>query len=388
MYSFVEACELILIFFIKVLNKWFIAMAFVGCLIFFVPGPHEVYLTICKRNLGFTMYWLGLGVVSSAGFGTGVHSFLLYLGPHIASVALAAYECKTLELPSPPYPEEKICPNEPYPKLSNICMWGIFGKVWPEALLWGVGTALGEMPPYFMARPERAPGEYMDGIEKLELRAQHRLNGNISVLDRAKLHMGHVVQKTGFLGILLFASIPNPLYDLIGLTCGHFLIPFWKFFVATLIGKAFIKATIQQIVVIVAFSNDLVIRLIHGLGQVPMVGPYIQAPIRQLLRSTKQRMHNNGQHDNDSSSLDFVAEVFQICAFLMIAYFIISTVNWLAQRHYRRLKETQRKLQAISMVVEEIDHNSNAQESSSHGELTNPEANDTTSAKENDRNGN
>ncbi|XP_046867866.1 transient receptor potential cation channel protein painless [Drosophila willistoni] len=380
MYSFVEACELILIFTVKLLNKWFIAIAFVGCLIFFVPGPHEVYMAICKRNLGFILYWLGLGVVSSAGFGTGVHSFLLYLGPHIASVALAAYECRTLELPSPPYPEEKICPDEPYAKLSNICMLAILGKVWPEALLWGIGTALGEMPPYFMARPQRAPGEYMDGIEKLEWRAQHRLNGNLNVLDRAKLHMGHAVQRSGFLGILLFASIPNPLYDLIGLTCGHFLIPFWKFFIATLIGKAFIKATIQQIVVIVAFSDDLVSRLIHGLGQVPMVGPHIQAPIRQLLRSTKQRMHNNGQHDNNTSSLDFIAGVFQICALLMIAYFIISTVNCLAQRHYRRLKETQRKLQTVSMVIEEIEHNSTTQESSSHQEITNTDENDKTRA--------
>ena len=40
-------------------------------------------------------------------------------------------------------------------------------------------------------------------------------------------------------------SIPNPLFDLAGITCGHFLVPFWTFFGATLIGKAVIKMHIQ-----------------------------------------------------------------------------------------------------------------------------------------------
>ena len=46
------------------------------------------------------------------------------------------------------------------------------------------------------------------------------------------------VQKAGFVGILLCASIPNPLFDLAGITCGHFLVPFTTFFGATLIGES------------------------------------------------------------------------------------------------------------------------------------------------------
>lgn len=52
------------------------------------------------------LYWLGLGVLSSVGLGTGLHTFLLYLGPHIATVTLAAYECGSLNFPEPPYPDE------------------------------------------------------------------------------------------------------------------------------------------------------------------------------------------------------------------------------------------------------------------------------------------
>ena len=59
-----------------------------------------------EKQLLWCMYWVGLGVLSSVGLGTGLHTFLLYLGPHIAAVTLAAYECESLDFPEPPYPDE------------------------------------------------------------------------------------------------------------------------------------------------------------------------------------------------------------------------------------------------------------------------------------------
>ena len=50
-------------------------------------------------------------MLSSVGLGTGLHTFLLYLGPHIASVTLAAYECGSTDFPSPPYPDSIVCPG-------------------------------------------------------------------------------------------------------------------------------------------------------------------------------------------------------------------------------------------------------------------------------------
>ena len=64
-------------------------------------------------------------------------------------------------------------------------------------------------------------------------------------MDKLKLRMEQAVTRVGFPGILLFASIPNPFFDLAGITCGHFLIPFWTFFGATLIGKAIVKMHLQ-----------------------------------------------------------------------------------------------------------------------------------------------
>ena len=78
-------------------------------------------------------------------------------------------------------------------------------------------------------------------------------------MTRGKIFMHDLVQKVGFFGILAAASIPNPLFDLAGITCGHFLVPFWTFFGATLIGKAVIKMHIQKMFIIFVFSEQYVL---------------------------------------------------------------------------------------------------------------------------------
>lgn len=87
-------------------------------------------------------------------------------------------------------------------------------------------------------------------------------------MDRLKLGVERLVERVGFFGILACASIPNPLFDLAGITCGHFLVPFWTFFGATLIGKAIIKTHLQQVTVIIAFSESLVNNLVTFLAKV------------------------------------------------------------------------------------------------------------------------
>ena len=78
-------------------------------------------------------------------------------------------------------------------------------------------------------------------------------------MTRGKIFMHDLVQKVGFFGILAAASIPNPLFDLAGITCGHFLVPFWTFFGATLIGKAIVKMHIQKMFIIFVFSEQYVL---------------------------------------------------------------------------------------------------------------------------------
>ena len=180
-------------------------------------GPHLEKVQAIEEYLLWCSWWIGLGVLSSVGLGTGLHTFLLYLGPHIAAVTLASYECGTTDFPSPPYPDSIICPEtvkgteEPLP----MTIWRIMSKVRIEAFCWGVGTALGELPPYFMAKAHRLSGhdpdeDSEDEDEFLELQEKMKKNPkDLSWLDSAKLKVEHLVEKVGFFGILACASVCN-----------------------------------------------------------------------------------------------------------------------------------------------------------------------------------
>lgn len=100
--------------------------------------------------------------------------------------------------------------------------------------------------------------------------------------ERWEYRVQMLVERAGFIGILLCASIPNPLFDLAGITCGHFLVPFWTFFGATLIGKAIIKMHIQKVFVILAFNETLLESAIELLRLIPVVGEKLEAPIREV----------------------------------------------------------------------------------------------------------
>jgi hypothetical protein len=109
--------------------------------------------------------------------------------------------------------------------------------------MWGAGTAIGELPPYFMARAsalsqqeESDQDEELLEFEQL-LEAEKKGDKTLNFGDRMRLAIFKIIKRVGFWGILLCASIPNPLFDLAGITCGHFLVKFSTFFGATLIGK-------------------------------------------------------------------------------------------------------------------------------------------------------
>lgn len=234
--------------------------------------------------------------MSSVGLGTGLHTFVLYLGPHIAAVTMAAYECGGLNFPEPPYPDSISCPDN----IDPLWIAGIFNimrKVRIESMLWGAGTALGELPPYFMARAARNSTNKNNDYDQEDLKELEALEAmesgeNVPILMRLKLAMKHFVQKAGFFGILACASIPNPLFDLAGLTCGHYRIPFWTFFGATLIGKAFIKMHIQQLAVIIAFNEELLDKVISFLSVIPVIGNKFQGPLKKYLVEQKHKLHN------------------------------------------------------------------------------------------------
>jgi hypothetical protein len=259
------------------------------------PTSHLLPLSRSPRSLpplfspcvvqegSFAVYWVLLGVLSSIGLGSGLHTFVLFLGPHVMRVANAAIRHGSTGFSarihsyfswpedgidvgglaqafSPRYADDawEIAAADAEASAAaggTVSFAAIVVKVAWACFLWGAGTALGELPPYFIARAAARAGqalEELNEVEGLEADVEHekeeeRKKGgkkggaasssnnkaagssssaaphhHLSVADRAKVWVYEMVKTYGFTAILLAASIPNPLFDLAGLTCGHF----------------------------------------------------------------------------------------------------------------------------------------------------------------------
>lgn len=308
-----------------------------------LPGSHQEPMFQLEKYLLWCSWWVWLGILSSVGLGTGLHTFLLFLGPHIAAVTMAAYECGTTDFPEPPYPSSIVCPEEGVGEGAvAITIWAILSKVRVEAFCWGAGTAIGELPPYFMARAARLsgsePGEETE--EFLELQEKLKNPEKMTRFERAKYGVQQLVERVGFFGILACASIPNPLFDLAGITCGHFLIPFGTFFGATLIGKAIIKMHIQKIFVILAFNEQLFDTAVSFLVKIPLLGAQLEGPVRNLLIKQKEKLHGGSTSEHGGSIMGSIFEKFVLA---MVAYFVVSIVHSLAQNYEKRLSKLKHK---------------------------------------------
>uniref|UniRef100_A0A3Q4I017 Vacuole membrane protein 1 n=1 Tax=Neolamprologus brichardi TaxID=32507 RepID=A0A3Q4I017_NEOBR len=85
-----------------------------------IEGAHTQYVCYMEKKTLWCAYWVGLGILSSVGLGTGLHTFLLYLVRRHFVI-----------------------------NMNETCEQG-------------VGTAIGELPPYFMARAARLSGAEPD----------------------------------------------------------------------------------------------------------------------------------------------------------------------------------------------------------------------------------
>jgi len=316
---------------------------------------HKIYVILTLLAAGSVLlmakevvlrlaYWVWLGVLSSVGLGTGLHTFVLFLGPHIAAVTMAAYECLSLDFPAPPYPDKILCPTPPITTPSPTIAT-IMYKVSVECVMWGLGTAIGELPPYIMARRARLSGIDPDDEDLAEFEELQRLrdSGNeMRWVDRAKLSIEYFIEKVGFVGILLCASIPNPLFDLAGITCGHFLVPFQTFFLATLLGKAVFKMSLQSVFVITVFSEGSIASIMALLGRLPVAGPRLQEFFTDILTTQRNKLKDPTTATTQDST-NWLAWGFEKVIFLMLTYFIVSILNSLAQSHHKRVTKQPRE---------------------------------------------
>jgi hypothetical protein len=322
-----------------------------------VEGSHTATLAMLLGELRFVTsfagWWVGLGVLSSVGLGSGLHSGLLFLFPHILRVAAAADRCGTVAFSSAGdmWWRSKanlfLCPSAAAASASDEPTFlDLFFKVIVPAFLWGVGTAVGEIPPYLVSLTAAQSGEVDEEYEAAQ--AEARAQGGSwwsRTMAKASLLMESVVKNYGFIGILLMSAWPNAAFDMCGICAGHFAMPFWQFFGATLIGKAVIKVSGQVCVLLLVGSHAsralavaAVDRLAANVG-LPLVGHTIDE-LLQKMRAKIEGGHGGGGGGGGGGGLDVATLAKKGLAVLIAAVvlsFAYSAINNLAQMRQRAL---------------------------------------------------
>jgi len=306
----------------RLVSSTLAALALASAVAVVVLGPENPLVLSARHDAWFVVWWVGLGILSSVGLGTGLHTFVLYLGPYIAMVTLAVTECDTMNVPLDG-PNALVCPPVGTPK-ETVTFLRILLKVLPACFLWGAGTAIGELPPYFVSRAARLSGQKLEELDELE--EEDAGVRTPSTIDRLKLVLFHALQKWGFWAIVVCASVPNPLFDLAGLTCGHFLIPFWTFFGATFLGKAVVKVQIQSAFVILAFDKD---RLSWVISKIEQILPAIQGKLGPIFEKQRAQFHKDKSqhHANEEEGAGWVGFVWNWFLGLMLLWFVKSIVE-------------------------------------------------------------
>ena len=208
---------------------------------------NDIYFNLLIGCFQYIIWWIGLGILSSIGLGSGLHTGTLYLFPYIIDVVRISKKNESTDWYN--WQSELRCSSwwRTCDDINTIeintaydqSVFNIFICVLPTVLLWGLGTAIGEVPPFMMAN---------------SLKDQLALDGK-SVWSKLNVWIGEMMKKTGFWGILVMASYPNAMFDMCGISCGVFGMSFWVFFSATMIGKAFIKAPLQAIFIVQLSMN-------------------------------------------------------------------------------------------------------------------------------------
>jgi len=150
--------------------------------------------------------------------GTGIHTGLLFLMPYVASIASS----------------------------STTDIWTTWWYVLPPCISHGIGSAFGELPPYFLA------GRIMNNFEK------------DSWAMKTHQWMVTCLNTYGSIIIFLFAIYPNAFFDMCGLAAGICNVNVGIFLGATIAGKAFVKAPLIALLVVAASKGAILPSFIQG----------------------------------------------------------------------------------------------------------------------------
>jgi vacuole membrane protein 1 len=354
----------------------------------------------------YVVWWVGLGILSSVGLGSGLQSGMLFLYPHIFATILAAQACghtrfeseSNMWFRSPDNlyvclpddaaaaAQEAACSSTTVTcdsctsTATGVGYWEVWYKIIFPCFLQAAGTALGEIPPYWMtyaarmaaieagtstyhdhnSMPEELDISIGDGAgmagegERGNGRSTKNKNNNNSssssssnssesltkLLYKGKLYMMNILKKHGFIGILLMASIPNPLFDLCGICCGHFLMPFSVFFSATFIGKAIIRNGYQSLVYVAVCSKQYLEKITTVLQSLlpDLLG--LDEKVKTFMEQGQKNATATSIPIDSNTNIDTDLNVkfcWQLFSMILLSIFFFNFISAVAQMHQQQL---------------------------------------------------
>lgn len=243
-------------------------------------------LYMVELSIYDAIWWFVLGILSSVGFGTGLHSGIMFLWPHTMAVVLKAQEdCVSTNFNAMyNHPYNLVCTTK---HDGSLTFFNQLLLLWPSVVLWGIGTAVGELPPYFVTRAARRAGKRATDFEEELNEAKKQTD----IVSKLKVWTIEFTEHNGFLGVYLLASWPNAAFDMCGMACGWIDMNFWTFFGATCLGKGVTKVTIQAVVCINVFGKGLFNGMMALFKQLPYGGEWMA---NKGLETRKTVMYNFG----------------------------------------------------------------------------------------------
>ena len=177
------------------------------------------------RLMGYTiLQWMGFGIMSSIGLGFGFHTGPIILFPYVAKTALIA----------------------------NDFIEGWLTTL-PETLAWGLGTAMGELPPFLFAH------RLVKAVPTIESEAWWARFARWGERQTCRL-----VREYGGWAIFALSCWPNLFFDCAGVAAGVGGMDFRTFFLATVAGKVLVKAPMQT-----AFAAASALHALDGPDSLP-----------------------------------------------------------------------------------------------------------------------
>ncbi|CAM9495388.1 unnamed protein product [Ascophyllum nodosum] len=336
-------------------TAWFLLRTF--------SGLHSAAIDEVEHYVEFAVWWVGLGILSSVGLGAGIQTGILFLLPHIMKTCLTVEACDSLDFRASGdmwfsnADDMFACPDEGEALFEggedgimspvSVTYVGTFLKVYPACVLWGIGTAIGEIPPYALSYAAAEAGEdHERGEELRELGDRTHFVGKFDLMTRLKMWMISLLKRKGFLGIFFLSSIPNMAFDLCGMACGAGMMPFWTFFGGTLLGKAVVRVGIQTAFFTMLFHEEHLESFISIVRRWTPSSWDLGGALHGALVQGKARLQKTAQvvggGDKDMSSVSSLTEVGTVRSrmkeawtailVMFVIIFLVSMVDQIARR--------------------------------------------------------